>query len=628
MSHGYGHGGGAMVVEDRAPARRFGAHGLRRARAGRSAPPSRLVSVVVFLAATGLVLAYALPGGAYDIVIRQEYGLVVWWPVALGYALRLLPRTRPSRSTLLLIGSLVAYAAWTALSLIWSVSSERTTAEVARVLDYTGLIVLIGSALDRHTWRAAAMGLGFGASVACALAVASRLAPAAFPLNPFRDVNGVSNRLNYPFGLLERCRRLGVDVDGDGGGLERARPGSRRRAAALGLVPVAALAAYLAYSRASVAGAALGVVAVLALSRHRWTALVHVVVAAGASAIVILVARGAPEIANGTGGHGAGRVLAALLGAVVIAAVAALLTAFVGMERLRLPRTSARIAVGVTLAVLVVIGAALGPRIGRKVWRDFRHPGVTQSAANPASRLTQLGGGRYFYWKAAVDAFKAKPVTGTGAGTYEFSWDQHAGNGDFIRNAHSFELENVAELGIPGLLLIGVVFGVAIAILARVRARVRRSASAGASAALLAGLLVYLLQASVDWMWQSTAVTVLALSGAAVAGARLGHGRPRVRWYWRAAVALAAVGVAALQLPGLISTAALRRSQSAERAGNAALAYAWANSAVSAEPWAASAYEQRGLVLESAGRLAAAATDLRRAIAHEPENFAHWLLLA
>jgi Tfp pilus assembly protein PilF len=49
---------------------------------------------------------------------------------------------------------------------------------------------------------------------------------------------------------------------------------------------------------------------------------------------------------------------------------------------------------------------------------------------------------------------------------------------------------------------------------------------------------------------------------------------------------------------------------------------------VRAEPWAASPYEQRGLVLESAGQFAQAAGDLERAIAREPTNFRHWLILA
>jgi tetratricopeptide (TPR) repeat protein len=89
---------------------------------------------------------------------------------------------------------------------------------------------------------------------------------------------------------------------------------------------------------------------------------------------------------------------------------------------------------------------------------------------------------------------------------------------------------------------------------------------------------------------------------------------------------LAAAGAVAVQVPGLVSSTEMRRSQTAEQAGNGGLAYAWANAAVSAEPWAADPYEQRALVLEAAGRLRPAAQDLGRAIAHEPDNFVHWLL--
>src|SRR5207302_228802 len=123
------------------------------------------------------VLAYALPGGTYDVVIRQEYGIALWWVLGIGFALGLLPRARVPRPALLLIVALLAYAAWTAISLSWTDSSERTFAEIARVLEYIGFVVLIVSVVDRRTWRAAAMGLGTGALVVCALAVASRLAP-------------------------------------------------------------------------------------------------------------------------------------------------------------------------------------------------------------------------------------------------------------------------------------------------------------------------------------------------------------------------------------------------------------------------------------------------------------------
>ncbi len=142
-------------------------------------------------------------------------------------------------------------------------------------------------------------------------------------------------------------------------------------------------------------------------------------------------------------------------------------------------------------------------------------------------------------------------MTGTGAGTFEFWWDRHGNTGDFIRNAHSFELENMAELGIPGITLILAVMGSLLALLARARRRARRPVTLGASAALLAAVIVFLVQASVDWLWQSTAVTVLAVGSAAVAAGRLAHRRPRLRWYGRGAVALLAAGAILVQVPGL-----------------------------------------------------------------------------
>jgi tetratricopeptide (TPR) repeat protein len=129
-------------------------------------------------------------------------------------------------------------------------------------------------------------------------------------------------------------------------------------------------------------------------------------------------------------------------------------------------------------------------------------------------------------------------------------------------------------------------------------------------------------------MWQSTAVTVLALAAVGVAGARLAAPRPRVRVWLRVLMVVAAVVAGAVQIPGLISTTDLRHSQAAERAGNPSVALGWANDAVSAEPWSASAYQQRGLVYEAAGLFQPAAADLQRAVNHEPTNYIHWLLLA
>src|SRR5436305_13236835 len=165
----------------------------------------------------------------------------------------------------------MAYAALTAVSRGWSVSSERTTAEIARVLEYLGVVVLIVSVLDRTTWRVAAMGLGFAALLICLVAVASRLAPGAFPpdlLNPL----GPTNRLSYPFGYWNAVGAWAAMSIGIGLAWSAHDRAVIRRAVALGLVPVAALTAYLSYSRGSVAGIAGSVVAAIVLSRRRVTA--------------------------------------------------------------------------------------------------------------------------------------------------------------------------------------------------------------------------------------------------------------------------------------------------------------------------------------------------------------------
>ena len=584
-------------------------------------------SMLSFAGALGLVLLYALPGGSYDIVTRQEYGLVIWSVLCVAIALGLLPRQRPARVVLLAAGALAAYAAWTGLSLLWTESSEQTVAELARALDYLGLVVLLGSVLDRSTWRAAAAGLGFGAMVVCAIAVASRLAPASFPVDQVRVVFQSSNRLDYPFGYWNAVAAWGAMSVAFGLGWSTHDESLVRRAISLALVPVACVCTYLTYSRAGAAGIAIALIAVVAIGRNRLTSLVHVAAAAGGGALAIHAVRGAPQIAHATGGAGASSVVRALGIAALMCAAATVLTRTVGADGVRMPQRAIKpLVLGCVLA-FAIAGAAFGPHLISKAWHSFRYPSQVTSA-DPAARLTNLSGSRYNLWSVALDAFDQAPLQGTGAGTYEFWWNRHQRDAEFVLDAHSLWFQNMAELGAPGLLLMLAVVAGAVAIGVVSRQRWRRSVSAGAGTALTAAFLVYVASASVDWMWQATAVSVLAFAGVAVLGARLAKGRWRLRWRLRMALAAAAAIASLIQIPGLLGTLEIRRSQAAERAGNANLALAWARDAVDAEPWAASAYEQRGLVLESAGRLAPAAQDLKRAISHEPTNYIHWLVLA
>jgi tetratricopeptide (TPR) repeat protein len=164
---------------------------------------------------------------------------------------------------------------------------------------------------------------------------------------------------------------------------------------------------------------------------------------------------------------------------------------------------------------------------------------------------------------------------------------------------------------------------------AAIRARVTgRGAHAGLAGGLGAAFVVYLFHAGVDWMWESTAVTLLAILAGATAAASRSKPAARARWPLRASLVAGAIVLALVQLPPLVSTSEIRKSQDAFRRHDVETAFDKANQAIDAEPWAASPYVQRGLLSEATGDLGAAGTDVGRAARYEPTNWRHPLLLA
>ena len=104
-----------------------------------------------------------------------------------------------TRSLALPAVGLLALVAITALGLTYSESDERTVNEIARVLHYAGVIILVVCVLDGRTWRFAAAGLVAGAVVVSLLALGSRLWPELFPVDAVGRVFP-SSRLHYPLG--------------------------------------------------------------------------------------------------------------------------------------------------------------------------------------------------------------------------------------------------------------------------------------------------------------------------------------------------------------------------------------------------------------------------------------------
>jgi transposase-like protein len=327
-------------------------------------------------------------------------------------------------------------------------------------------------------------------------------------------------------------------------------------------------------------------------------------------------------------------VLLALLAGAVLCAAVAILARHVGGDRWRLrPRAARGVLAGAGVA-LVVVSVLFGPAAAESAWDDFRAAPPATDAADPAARLTNLGGERYEVWRAAFNAFEREPLKGIGAGSYEFWSARTEPDAGYQRDGHSLYLEVLGELGVPGLLLLLVALGgLGIGSVRSVRTD-SPPGDAGARAALVAGFGVFAFHAGVDWLWELTAVSAMALAALAIASAG-GKERERRGAWGRGSTVGARIGVALLalvailvQLPGLVSTSTLRSSQAAARAGDLKEARADAVDAVEAQPWAASPRVQLALVDEVEGRLRSASVRLQEAVEREPTNWRHRLLVA
>ncbi len=614
------------------PLRREGASvAARRARERERAAivPSVLERGLVAALAAAIPLYLALRGGAYDIVVRQEAGLVLWWGLAVAFLAGVLPRARPARAARLPLLAVALLVGWGALSLLWTSSAEQTFAELARTLDYAGIVVLAYAAVHGGTWRWAAGGLSAGILALPVVSIASRLDPSAFPADVAAQAFP-GGRLGWPLGYWNA---IGCWADmAIAAGLAwsvHARRASLRELS-LAAVPFAGAAAYLSYSRTAVAGSALAVILAVALSRNRASALLHALVAGLGTGLLILVIRGQPAIADAHGSAGAGWVALALVLAALACAAAARWTARRPAGPSRALR-EARLALALAAAAAIAAGVLLGPpAASRSSLAASSRSGPPIASADPSARLVSLSSPRYEIWSSALRAFESRPLTGIGPGTFQFWWPRDSRSGQQLLDAHSLPLETLAELGLPGLAFLLAFLGGLAALALRARRRLAKPPDIAAAAALVAAFAVYLLHASVDWMWEVPAVSATAIGAIAIAGAATGerrHRRRRLSGGLVAAVCLAILA-GAVQVPGIVSADRLRAAEQDALLGFDREALDLADQAVRAEPWAASPYAARAFAELRARRPAAALADAREAVSRERESWRLRLLLA
>jgi hypothetical protein len=590
--------------------------------------PAQRSRLTGFAIGASAPLALAFNDGGYDLVTRNRFGLIVWLAIVLGLAFGVLPRGRRTTGAWVAAGALGLLAILTAVSLTWTSSSERTFDELARVLQYGGVIALAFLGLNRHTWRGAAAGLATAALVVPLFSLTARLAPDLITDKAVEEF--ATDRLSYPFGYWNAVAAWCAMAIAIGIAWSAHARHTAVRALTLAAVPAAALACYLTYSRGGVIAAAIAVVAAIGFSHNRWTATAHTLVAAFGAAAAILTVRGQDEIARAAGDEGALIVVGVLALAGLVCAAAALAMRDAGLDRWWLRRQdTALLGTPVLAAILAVVLIGFNDQISDG-WREFRDERTIAAPAggDSASRLTSLGGNRYEIWQTAVDAFETEPAKGIGPGTFEFYWSENGDDPQYLRDAHSLYLEQLGELGIPGAALVLAFLLALLAAALAARRELREPNELGASAAATAAFVVFLFSAGVDWMWEMAAIGTLALGGIAVAAAGA-FPRDREFGVWARAAAVAiAIAAAAVQVPGLVATERVHSSADALRDGEIQLAIDRADDAIAAQPWSASAYVGRALAEQAGGDLTAARADLGRAVDREPLNWRLHFLLA
>ena len=589
-----------------------------------------------------LVVYLGLKGGGYDELVYGQVGIIVWWIVALGAALAILPVARIGAAGWVGFGLLGAFAVWTALGVGWSSSAERSVAELGRVATYLGIFAIALATQGQDRLRRVTNAVGAAITVAAVIALLSRMHPGWFSGagQTAQFLAGAESRLSYPLNYwngLAALVALGVPLVLITASSARSVLG---RALAMAALPALALTALYTFSRGGAIEISIALIVLFLLHPRRLELLPNALLAAAGSAIVIVAATQRDALENGLGtaaAHSQGNEMLAI--ALVVCAgvglvqVALVLTArHLVRARLVVPRRPAVAAFAATLLVAVVAAIAAGlPGYLSDRWHDFKSP-VAPSATGVQRFDSFSGSGRYQNWRAAVDASKTDPLIGIGPGTYEYYWAQHRDVSISVVNAHSLYLETLGELGIIGLLII---LGVVGAPLAVGTAKALRARSDPDRAALFAGAAAasaaFAVAAAIDWVWQLPAIVAafLFVSAAVLTGGvrrtapRAGSAiAPRIVLVVAALASLVAVGIP------LAGAQAIRASQAEVRSNDLGAALSDARTAHSVEPYGASASLQEALVLELQGRLAPAVAAASRATQEASTNWQAWVVLS
>ena len=356
-----------------------------------------------------------------------------------------------------------ALAGLTALSVLWSLAPADSWIEAVRTFAYLALFAggVAFARLAGLRWPALLVGVGAGCLLVCGWALLTKVFPASLAPDetyarlrePFAYWNsvGLMAALGVPPMLWLAARRNGHAAVN-----ALAWP-------AIGLLLVCMM---LSYSRGALVALAFGIAAWFVLVPLRLRALVTLAGAVAVAGPVIawafsqdgLTTDRAPIAARVDAGHEFGALLI-LMAAVLLAA--GLLVQFTAAQRPPTPRQR-RLAGRGALAVLALVPllglfalataeGGIGGQVS-KAWDQLTDPNA-QTPANTPDRLTATSSVRARYWREALDIHATEPWLGSGAGAYATVRARFRDDALFVRHAHGYGVQTLADLGWIGLIV-------------------------------------------------------------------------------------------------------------------------------------------------------------------------------
>ena len=527
--------------------------------------PGRLLVVFkafVALSLVGATVFGLMSGGLYDDAL--------WLPVAAGVLGLLFVTVIPrgfyggvSREGWVLVSLLAVLVLVKGLSMIWTISETETIKEALRASMYLAAFAIalaVDAAVPRLGWAlvvalAAVLGLFSETSYWFALLLlllaavvgASAFARGGLPgyrqVGPLVDGLGLAVAAVAGYGILQKAYpedyeitsidRYRVDstlgypntaavVLGMGALLALSRMTAIRDPILRGLYAVLLLGSlvtlYLTLSRGGIGsfGLGLGVLFVLGANRLQMLANLLLVSVPGAwlwwrmQDLGTILSPDAPMGQKAAEGlvFRNDLILALVVAFVLQAAYAFFVARY---ELTSVARRYAGMAVGIGAALAATAFAALlvtgYGSLGGTLRGIFSNP---DQGGNAAERLVSLGVGfRADYWKLAWEAWLENPLTGTGAGTFQYTWLEGRTGVQGVKQVHNLYLEQLTETGIFALAALLAFVVLLLVFTARAAWRHRPEGDGRLLlSGLVAALTLYLVSSVVEWHWYLPGATL------------------------------------------------------------------------------------------------------------------------